>query len=82
MNVLDRAETSLHEVVADALAAKSYKEIAIIATMAEAVAAIKVGCSRDEKRIAVPVSDLDAGSRLSSADTAKAVEPFWMRPKT
>ena len=40
MEVLDRTEASLHAVIADALAAKAYKEIATIAAMAEAVAAI------------------------------------------
>ena len=39
MEVLDRAEASLHAVIADALAAKAYKEIATIAAMAEAAAA-------------------------------------------
>ena len=43
MEVLDQAEASLHSVIADALAAKSYKEIATIAAMAEAVAAINAG---------------------------------------
>jgi hypothetical protein len=82
MSVLDRAETSLHEVVADALAAKAYEEIAIIAAMAEAVGAINVGRSGGERRITASVPDLGIVSSLSADDTTKAAEPSWMRPKT
>jgi hypothetical protein len=83
MEVLDRAEASLHAVIADALAAKAYKEIATIAAMAEAVAAISVGRG-GERRIssASPVAELGIGATASPTDPTKAVEPSWMRPKT
>jgi hypothetical protein len=84
MEVLDHAEASLHAVIADALAAKAYKEIATIAAMAEAVAAISVGRGGEPRRIssASPVAELGVGATLPATDTAKAVEPSWMRPKT
>jgi hypothetical protein len=83
MEVLDRAEASLHAVIADALAAKAYKEIATIAAMAEAVAAISVGRSGETRRISSPsVSELSVGTSVSATDITKAVEPYWMRPKT
>ena len=84
MEVLDRAEASLHAVIADALAAKAYKEIATIAAMAEAVAAISVGRAGESRRIssASPVAELSVGPTPSPTDTARAVEPSWMRPKT
>ena len=84
MEVLDRAEASLHAVIADALAAKAYKEIATIAAMAEAVAAISVGRGGESRRIssASPVAELNVGATPSPTDTPRAVEPSWMRPKT
>ena len=83
MEVLDRAEASLHAVIADALAAKAYKEIATIAAMAEAVAAISVGRAGESRRISSPsVSELSVGTSVSATDITKAVEPSWMRPKT
>lgn len=84
MEVLDRAEASLHAVIADALAAKAYKEIATIAAMAEAVAAISVGRGGESRRTssASPVAELGVGATASPTDPTKAVEPSWMRPKT
>jgi len=82
MEVLDQAEASLHSVIADALAAKSYKEIATIAAMAEAVAAINAGRPRDERRIGLSVPEVSLGAALSNADPARTIEPSWMRPKT
>jgi len=84
MEVLDRAEASLHAVIADALAAKAYKEIATIAAMAEADAAISVGRGGESRRIssASPVAELNVGTTPSPTDTARTVEPSWMRPKT
>lgn len=82
MEVLDRAETSLHAVIADALAAHAYKEIATIAAMAEAVAAINAGRPRDERRIGVSVPDVTLGASLSNQEPARSVEPSWMRPKS
>jgi hypothetical protein len=82
MEVLDRAEASLHAVIADALAAKAYNEIATIAAMAEAVAAISVGRSGEPRRSSPSVAELGVGTSVSATDTTKAVEPSWMRPKT
>jgi hypothetical protein len=82
MEVLDQAETSLHAVIADALAAKAYKEIATIAAMAEAVAAINAGRPHEERRMGMSVSDMNIGSTMSSPEHARTVEPSWMRPKT
>jgi hypothetical protein len=83
MEVLDRAEASLHAVIADALAAKAYKEIATIAAMAEAVAAISVGRTGEARRTSSPsVAELSVGTSVSATDITKAVEPSWMRPKT
>ena len=84
MEVLDRAEASLHAVIADALAAKAYKEIATIAAMAEAVAAISVGRGGESRRTSSPspVAELNVGATPSPTDTARVVEPSWMRPKT
>ena len=48
MEVLDRTEASLHSVISDALAAKAYREIAVIATMAEKVAAISAVRAPDD----------------------------------
>ena len=82
IEVLDRAEPSLHAVIADALAAHAYKEIATIAAMAEAVAAINAEHPRGERRIGVSVPDVSLGASLSNADPVKSVEPSWMRPKS
>jgi hypothetical protein len=82
MEVLDQAETSLHSVIADALAAKAYKEIATIAAMAEAVAAISAGRTGEKKRMGISVPDVNIGAALSSPEPARTVEPSWMRPKT
>jgi hypothetical protein len=83
MEVLNHAEASLHAVIADALAAKAYKEIATIAAMAEAVAAISVGRAGEPRRVSSPsVAELSVGTSVSATDITKAVEPSWMRPKT
>ena len=83
MEVLDRAEASLHAVIADALAAKAYKEIATIAAMAEAVAAISVRRSGEPRRISSPsAAELSVGTPVSATEITKAAEPSWMRPKT
>lgn len=79
--VLDRTEASLSSLITDALKAKAYKEIATIAAMAESVAVIGPGRSREGKRTTTTVSELGAGAQAST-DVAKASEPSWMRPKT
>ena len=82
MEVLDRTEASLHSVISDALAAKAYKEIATIATIAEKIAAISASRPSEEKRLGISSAEMGVGSGLSSADSIRAVEPSWMRPKT
>lgn len=81
LDVLSRTEASLHSVIADALAAKAYKEIATIAAMAEAVAAISASRSPDERRMAAPAADVNASAPPAGTDTTRAGEPSWMRPK-
>ena len=83
--VLDRTEASLNSLIADALKAKAYREIATIAAMAESLAAIGPGRSREGKRIGTPTADGGVGigaGTPAAADTAKTAEPSWMRPKT
>ena len=72
--VLDRTEASLNSLMMDALKAKAYREIATIAVMAEAVAVIGPGRSREGKRTAPASLDPDVGDPLKSS------EPSWMRP--
>lgn len=73
--LLDRAEASLSSLIADALKAKAYREVAAIAAMAESLAAIS-GRSRENRR-----APGDLG--LGATETAKAgAEPSWMRPKS
>ena len=81
MEVLDRTEASLHSVISDALAAKAYREIATIATIAEKIAAISAS-RPEEKRMGISSAEMGVGSGLSSAESIRAVEPSWMRPKT
>jgi len=79
--VLDRTEASLHSLIADALKAKAYREIGAIAVMAEAVAAIGGGRSREGKRTTTSEVGVGVGTQ-PAAETTKASEPSWMRPKT
>ena len=93
MEVLSRTEASLHAVISDALAAKAYKEIAAIAAMAEAVAAISAGRSTEGRRTGlaaadrapasewVPAVEIDIGVSPSGTETPQPGEPSWMRPK-
>ncbi len=81
--VLDRAEASLNSLITDAQKAKAYREIATIAAMAESVSAIGPGRSREGRRGAMPPPDFSTSVPASAgADSAKASEPSWMRPKT
>ncbi|MBI2829340.1 MAG: hypothetical protein HYX77_08740 [Acidobacteria bacterium] len=79
--VLDRTEASLNSLITDALKAKAYREIATIAAMAESVAAIGPGRSR-EKASKVSTAAEFGGGTQATAETAKTPEPSWMRPKT
>ena len=75
--LLDRTEASLSSLMADALKAKAYREVATIAAMAESVAIIGPGRSREGRR---PGSaEVGAGAQVGT-DTTKASEPSWMRP--
>jgi hypothetical protein len=94
MEVLGRTEASLHAVISDALAAKAYKEIAAIAAMAEAVAAISAGYATEARRAGVaaadrapasermPAVEIGMGLSQSGTETPKPGEPSWMRPKS
>jgi hypothetical protein len=79
MEAIERTEASLHSLIADALKAKAYGEIATIAAMAQSLAAINAGRAREGKR-----TDLGLGATApvaATADTSKGAEPSWMRPK-
>lgn len=80
MEAIERTEASLHALIADALKAKAYGEIATIAAMAQSLAAVDSGRPREGKR--APAGDLGIGAPAPvAADTTKAAEPSWMRPK-
>jgi hypothetical protein len=81
LDVLSRTEASLHSVIADALAAKAYKEIAAIAAMAEAVAAITASRSPEEKQRSASAAEENASAPPAGTDTTRVGEPSWMRPK-
>jgi hypothetical protein len=78
---LDRTEASLDSILMDALKAKAYSEVATIAALANALAAILR--SHDGR---TPAStDLNVGpTALAAAEptTTRPAEPSWMRPST
>jgi len=79
MEALERTEASLHSLIADALKAKAYGEIATIAAMAQSLSAINAGRVREGKR-----GTSDVGMSVpapAAAEAAKGSEPSWMRPK-
>lgn len=79
MEVIERSEASLHSLIADALKAKAYGEIATIAAMAQSLSAINAGRVREGKR-----ATADVGMSVpapAGAEAAKSAEPSWMRPK-
>ncbi len=80
IEAVERTEASLHALMADALKAKAYGEVAAIAAIAQSLAAINVGRARDGKRAA----DLGMSTPVASAtaDAGKSAEPSWMRPKS
>lgn len=80
--VLDRTEASLQALIADALKAKAYREIAAIAALAESVAAISTGRAREGKRSGANVEMGAGAAAAAGADTAKEATPSWMWPKT
>lgn len=81
--VLDRAEASLHSLITDALKAKAYREIATIAAMAESVAAISTGRSREGKRMGIASAEVGVSTPPAAEPAAKTTsEPSWMRPKS
>ncbi len=80
--LLDRTEASLHSLIADALKAKAYRELAAIAAIAEAVAAINSGRSREGKKPGMASApELSVGVGAMASEPAKS-EPSWMRPKS
>lgn len=80
--VLDRAEASLSSLITDALKAKAYRELATIAALAESVAAIGAGRSREGKKASPAATEFGGTPPTPTTDTAKTSEPSWMRPKT
>jgi hypothetical protein len=77
--LLDRTEASLNSLMADALKAKAYREVAAIAALAEQVSVIGPGRS-GRRAAAAPEMDAAAAGAAQGA-AAKGAEPFWMRPK-
>ena len=76
--VLDRAEASLHSLIADALKAKAYRDVTEIASMAESLAAVSSGRSKNVQRTTATLPEV---TFPAVPETAKASEPSWMRPK-
>ena len=77
--LLDRTEASLNSLMADALKAKAYREIAAIAALAEQVSVI--GPGRSGRRAGAQPEMAAAAAAQAPAEAAKGAEPFWMRPK-
>ena len=77
--LLDRTEASLISLMADALKAKAYREIAAIAALAEQVSVI--GPGRSGRRPATAPEMATAAAGAAPGEAAKGTEPFWMRPK-
>ena len=80
--VLDRTEASLNSLIVDALKAKAYREVATLAALAEAVAAIGPGRAREGKRMSTAVPEAVSQTAPPPPEPPKASEPSWMRPKT
>jgi hypothetical protein len=78
---LDRAEASLNSLLMDALKAKAYRDVAAIAALAEAVAAIP-GRVREGRKLGAPDLNVAAAASSMASEPAKASEPSWMRPKS
>lgn len=81
--VLERAEASLNTLLMDALKAKAYRDVAAIAALADAVAAIP-GRGRESRKAATSLPEFSSGGVTTPApapDPVKAAEPSWMRPK-
>jgi hypothetical protein len=76
--VLERTEASLNSLMADALKAKAYRDIAAIAALAEQVSVIGPGRAGRRAPAAPELATAAAGA---SGDAGKGAEPFWMRPK-
>ena len=87
MELLDRTEASLHSLMTDALKAKAYGEIATIAGLAQSLAAINTGRSREGSRLAAGSSPgsapatIGASAATAAPEPSKSAEPSWMRPK-
>ena len=77
--LLDRTEASLNALMADALKAKAYRDIAAIAELVEQLSSI--GAGRAGRKSATPTPEVAAAAGVGSGDAAKGAEPFWMRPK-
>lgn len=80
IEAVERTEASLHALIADALKAKAYAEVAAIASIAQSLAAINVGRAREGRRPA----DLGMATPVATGagDAGKSAEPSWMRPKS
>jgi hypothetical protein len=80
--LLDRTEASLNSLMADALKARAYREIAAIAALAEQVSVIGPGRGAGRRPGAQPeMATAGAAAGAAPAEAGKGAEPFWMRPK-
>ena len=91
--VLDETESALHALMADALKAKAYADIAAIEAMVGALAALRrnrvseqanAGTSPDTAKATPPQPSWIAPPTASQGDpdAPKGPAPSWMRPKT
>ena len=76
--LLDRTEASLVSIMADALKAKAYRDLAAIAAIAEQLSAVSPGRAADRSSQPELAS---AAAAFAPAEVAQGAEPFWMRPK-
>jgi hypothetical protein len=75
--LLDRTEASLNSLIADALKAKAYRDVAAIAAIAEQLSVMLP--ARSDRRPAPP--EIAAAAAAPPVEVGKGAEPFWMRPK-
>jgi hypothetical protein len=77
IDLLNRTEASLNLLIADAVNAKAYRDVAQIASLAESLAAITRGRSATKRN-----AELRVLPDVPSMEPTKPPEPSWIRPKT
>ena len=76
VDLLNRTEASLDSLIADAVKANAYRDVAQIAALAESLAAITSGRSATKR-----TAELGVPAGVPSMEATKTAEPSWMRPK-